>query len=42
MTQGCWFVLVSIEIFMVVDVTILAKYIILAILVVVEQWIAEY
>ena len=42
MSQGFWFVLVSIEIFVVVDVTILAKYIILAILVVVERWIAKY
>ena len=36
MSQGCWFVLVSIGIVVVVDVTILGKYTILAMIVVVE------
>ena len=42
MSQGCWFVFVSIGIFVVVSVTILAKYTILAMFVVVERWIADY
>ena len=41
-SQGCWCVLVSIGIVVVVDVTILGKYIILAMCVVVEQWIVDY
>ena len=36
MSKGCWFVLVSIGIVVVVDVTILGKYTILAMIVVVE------
>ena len=42
MSQGCWFVLVSIGIVVVSDVTILGKYTILAMFVVVERWIADY
>ena len=42
MSQGCWFVFVSIGIVVGVDVTILAKCIILAMFVVVGRWIAEY
>ena len=42
MSKGCWFVLVSIGIVVVVDVTILGKYTILAIFIVVERWIAYY
>ena len=42
MSKGCWFVLMSIRIVVVVDVTILGKYIILAMCVVVERWIADY
>ena len=42
MSKGCWFVLVSIGIGVVVDVKILGKYTILATLVVVERWIANY
>ena len=36
MLQVCWFVLVSIGIFVVVNVTILSKYTILAMFVVIE------
>ena len=42
MSKGCWFVLVSIGIVMVVDVTIIGKYTILAMFVIVERWIADY
>ena len=42
MSQGCWFVLVSIGIVVVVNVTILGKYTFLAMFVVVERWIAYY
>ena len=42
MSQGCWFVFVPIGIILVVDVTILAKYTILAMTVVVGPWIADY
>ena len=42
MSQGCWFVLVSIGIFVVFDVTILGNYTILAKFFVVERWIADY
>ena len=42
MSKGCWFVLVSIGIVVVGDVTILCNYTILAMFVVVERWIANY
>ena len=42
MSKVCWFFLVSIGIVVVVDVTILGKYIVLAMFVVVELWIADY
>ena len=42
MLQVCWFVLVSIGIVVVVNVTILSKYTILAMFVVIEWWIADY
>ena len=42
MSQVCWFVFVSIGIVVVFDVTILAKYTILAMFVVVGRWISDY
>jgi len=42
MSQGCWFVLVSIGIVVVFDVTILGKYTIFSMFVVVERWIGDY
>ena len=42
MSQGCWFVFVSIGIVVVFDVTILAKDTILEMFVVVGRWIANY
>ena len=42
MSKGCWFVIVSIGIVVVVNVTILGKFTILEMFGVVEIWIADY
>ena len=42
MSQGCWFVFMSIGIVVVFDVTILTKDIILATFVIVGRWIENY